>query len=146
MSKTTRSLVCLFMCFALVFSMNVWSGFAVSAEESTAQPRLSYTNYALTGLNITTSGIAYCTANVVGYDGITTKIHIKMNLQQYLALQWTTIASWQGTFNDVEGALSKTKTLTSSGRYRVQAVYTVYSGSASEKIIGTSQEKYFTKP
>lgn len=146
MPKTMRSLACLFMCFALVFSMNAWSNLTVIAEENAVQPRLNYTAYTMTSMNITTSGVAYCTANVEGYDGITTKIHINMKLQQYLALQWTTIGEWQGTFNDVVGALSKSKTLTSSGRYRVRVTYTVYSGSASEEVIGTSQEKYYTRP
>ena len=146
MSKRIRSLVCMVMSVVLLLSMNAWSGGIVSAEGTAAQPRFSYTAYTFTGLNITTAGVAACTADVEGYDGITTKIHIKMNLQQYLALQWTTIASWQGTFNGVDGVLAKTKTLTSSGRYRVQATYTVYSGSAYEKITGTSQEDYFTKP
>ncbi len=146
MSKRIRSLLCLVMSVVLLLSMNVWSGGIVSAEGTGAQPRFSYTNYTATGLNITTAGVAVCTADVEGYDGITTKVHIKMTLQQYLALQWTTIASWQGTFNGVDGVLSKTKTLTSSGRYRVRATYTVYSGSASEEIIGTSQEDYYTKP
>lgn len=144
MSKRIRSLVCMVMSVVLLLSMNVWSGGIVSAEGTATQPRFSYTAYTATGLKITTNDVAYCTANVEGYDGITTKIHIKMNLQQYLALQWTTIASWQGTFNGVDGILSKNKTLTSSGRYRVQVTYTVYSGSASEQIIGTSQENYHT--
>ena len=141
MSKRIRSLLCMVMSVVLLLSMKVWPVGIVSAEE-TVQPRFNYTAFTATGLNITTKNIACCSANVEGYDGITTKVKITMDLQQYLALQWTTIASWQGTFNDVTGALAKTKTLTSSGRYRVRATYTVYSGSAYEQIIGTSQEDY----
>ena len=121
--------------------MKVWPVGIVSAEE-TAQPRFSYTNYTATGLTITTKNVAYCHADAEGYDGITTKIKITMDLQQYLALQWTTIASWEATFNGVDAVLSKNKTLTSSGRYRVRATYKVYSGSAYEQIVGMSQEDY----
>ena len=146
MSKRICSLVCMIMSVVLLLSMNVRFGGIVSAEETTVQPRFSYTNYTFTGMNITTNGVAYCTAHAEGYDGITTKIRITMKLQQYLALQWTTIGEWQSTTNDVDAILSKNKTLTSSGRYRVRATYTVYSGSASEQIIGTSQEDYYTRP
>lgn len=66
MSKIMRSLVCLVMCLVLVLSMNVWS--SVSAEETAIQPRLSYTNYTFTGLDITTKGVAYCTADAEGYE------------------------------------------------------------------------------
>lgn len=145
MFKKIRSLICVVMSAVLLLSMNVWSGGVVSAEGGAAQPRFNYTAFTVTGLKIT-NGVAYCTADAEGYNDITTKIHIEMNLQQYLALQWTTIGTWQGTFNGIDGVLAKTKALTSSGRYRVRATYTVYSGSASEEIIGTSQEKYYTRP
>lgn len=146
MTNNVRSFICLVMSLVMMLSMTVWTSSVVSAEETAVQPRWSYTNKTNTHLGVTTSGTATCTATVTGYSGIATKVKIKMHLQQYLALQWTTIGVWEGTFNDFYGALSKTKTLTSSGNYRVKAVYTVYSGSASEEITSYSLEKYFTKP
>lgn len=137
MSKTMRSLVCVVMSVVLLLSMNVWS-FAVSAEETTVQPRLSYTNYTATGLKITTNGVACCTASAEGYDGITTKIHIEMKLQKYTVLWWSTQETWEATFTGVDALMSKTASV-SSGKYRVRVTYTVYSGSASEEITGTSQ-------
>lgn len=145
MSKTIRSMICLVMCVVLVLTMNVWTCVSASAETTTVQPRLSYTNYVDASLVISTAGTAYCTAEVAGYDGITTKIKITMQLQQYIALQWTTIAEWTGTFNDSWGALSKTKTVY-TGRYRVKVNTTVYSGSANEKLEVITQEKYHTSP
>ena len=136
-------LIGLSMSLLLVVMMIMCPVANVLADHTTVQPRYSYTGYTYTGLSITTSGKAYCTADVEGYDNITTKIHINMQLQQYIALQWTTIAEWQGTFNDVVGTLSKTKQVY-SGNYRVKAVYTVYSGSAYETITAYSQEKYIT--
>lgn len=136
MSKSMRTLVCLVMCLALVLSINVWS--TVSAEETAVQPRLNYTAYTFTGLDITTKGVACCTADVEGYNGIATKVHIEMKLQKYTVLWWSTQETWEGTFNNFYGALSKTKSV-SSGKYRVRVTYTVYSGSNSEEITGTSQ-------
>ena len=140
MSKQVRSLISLMMSLVILLSVNVWGGAAVSAEATQVQPRLSYTNFTFTGLDITTTGLACCTANVEGYDGITTKIHIKMTLQKYTLLWWSDQATWEGTFNDVVGTLCANKYV-SSGTYRVKAVYTVYSGSASETINTTSLEK-----
>lgn len=139
MSKRMRSLMCTVMSVVLLLSMNVWSGAIVSAEETTVQPRFSYTAFTATGMQLTTSGVAYCTAHVEGYDGITTKIHIEMKLQKYTVLWWSAVETWEGTFNNYYGALSTSKSI-GNGRYRVKAVYTVYSGSDSEKITGTSQE------
>ena len=144
MCKKMRALVCLIMSVVLLISMSVCACVTTSAE-TTPQPRLSYTNYVDAAITISTAGTAYCTAEVLGYDGITTKIKIEMKLQQYIALQWTTIGEWTGTFNDVWGALSKTKTVY-TGRYRVKVNATVYSGSANEKTEVITQEKYYTSP
>ena len=144
MSKRVGSLISLVMSVVILLSVGVWCGTTVSAEETQVQPRLSYTNFTFTGLDITTSGVAYCLANVEGYDGITTKIHIKMTLQKYTVLWWSNQQTWEGTFNDVVGTLNTTTTV-GSGRYRVKAVYTVYSGSNSEQITSYSQEYKFTK-
>ncbi len=143
MSKAMRSLVCVVMCMTMVLSMGGWTGSAAVVKEETVFPCFNYTSATITDLAIS-GGSANCYAKAIGYSGITTKIHIKMSLQEYLALQWLTVGEWEGTFNSVSGKLDKFKTLTSSGRYRVKAVYTVYSGSASEEITSYSAEKYFT--
>lgn len=142
MSKKICSLMSLVMSIVILFSISVCGG-AVSAEETAVQPRFSYTAYTATGLEITTTGTAYCTADAEGYYGTTTKVHIKMTLQKYTVLWWSNQQTWEGTFNDYYGVLAKTTTV-GSGRYRVKAVYTVYSGSASEEITSTSQEKKIT--
>lgn len=141
MSKLMRSLICVMLSVVMLLSMNVWMGATVSAEETVVQPRFSYTNFTFTGLDITTQGVAACTASVEGYDGITTKIEIQMVLQKSIKRRWTDMVSWEGTFNGVDGFLSELTTVT-TGTYRVKAVYTVYSGSAYEEITGYSQEQY----
>lgn len=141
MSKVMRFLICVMLSVVMLLSMNVWMAAAVSAEETVVQPRFSYTNYTFTGLDITTNGTAYCSSCVEGYDGITTKVNIKMILQKSIKRRWTDMVSWEGTFNDMEGFLDEQTTVT-TGTYRVKAVYTVYSGSAYEEITGYSQEKY----
>lgn len=143
MSKAMRSLVGMILCVTMVLSMGGWTGSAAVVPEEIVSPCFNYTSGTSTNM-IISGGAADCRAKAIGYTGITTKIHIKMSLQEYLALQWLTVGEWEGTFNGVSGTLNKFKTLTSSGNYRVKAVYTVYSGSASEEITSYSPEKYFT--
>ena len=139
MSKKMRSLVCVMLSVVMLFSMNVWVGATVAAEgEAQPQPRFSYTAFTATGLSISTKGAATCLSSVEGYDGITTKIHIKMTLQKRGVLLWNEVKTWESTFNDMEAIFTKNTTV-GSGDYRVKAVYTVYSGSASEKITSYSQ-------
>lgn len=145
MLKIARSSLCLAISIVMILSLNVWFSTTVAAEETSTQPRWSYTSHTITDLIVTTTGTASCSASATGYYGTATKVQIKMQLQQYLALQWTTIAEWNGTFNNYRGVLDKTKTLTSTGNYRVKAVYTVYAGSASEQSTAYSQERYYIK-
>lgn len=142
MSKKMRSLMCVMLSMVMLFSMNVWAGATVAAEGA-VQPRFSYTNFTATALDISTKGAATCYSEVEGYDGITTKIHIEMKLQKYTVLFWRNVESWEGTFNDMEAIFVKNATV-GSGRYRVKAIYTVYSGSDSEEITAFSQEKKIT--
>ena len=85
-------------------------------------------------------GKTTCLADVQGYNGITTKVHIEMTLQKFTFLWWSEVQTWEGTFNDYLGTLSRTTYVDDSDTYRVKAVFTVYSGSNSEEITSYSQE------
>lgn len=139
MQKTTKTVLCLLLSLLMLLPLN-----AMAAGQTSVQPRWSYTNVTFVGLSIPTSGQAVCTADAEGYPGITTKIYIKMTLQKYTFLWWSTVETWEGTFNGDYGALSEIIQV-GSGTYRVKADYTVYSGSASEDITMYSQENKFTK-
>ena len=143
MSRNVKRIVCLLMSLLLLCPLNLVASAASVEEESAVQPRLNYTGYATVSLSITTSGTAYFATDVQGYDGITTKVHIKMTLQKYTVLWWSKVESWEGTFNEVYGTLSKTAQV-GSGRYRVKAEITVYSGSDYEEITEFSQEQKVT--
>ncbi len=110
--------------------------------ESDIMPCFEYTNTTATSLSISTSGTATCTARLNGYNGITTKIDIKMTLQKKTLLWWSEVDSWSTTINNSYGALTKTASV-GSGKYRVKVDFTAYSGSNSEKITTYSQEKEF---
>jgi len=145
MSRNVKRIVCLLMSLLLLCPLNLVVSAASAAEENAIQPRFSYTANASISLAITTSGTAYCVTDVQGYDGITTKVYIKMTLQKYTVLWWSKVETWEGTFNEVYGTLSETAQV-GSGRYRVKAEITVYSGSNYEEITEFSQEKKVTIP
>lgn len=144
MSKSTRTALCLLLSLLMLLPLNLMAG-ASATGQTTVQPRWSYTNVTFVGLSIPSSGYAVCTADAEGYPGTTTKIYIKMTLQKHTFLWWSTVETWEGTFNDFFGTLSETIHV-GSGTYRVKADFTVYSGSASEDITMYSQENKYTAP
>lgn len=142
-SKTKRT-VCLVMSLLLHFSLNMWSGAIVFAEESMVQPRYSYTNDTWTSIAESPSGTAICDADVLGYRGTTTRIHIKMELQKFGTIKWETVTTWESTVFTYHSSMNKTKAVSVSGLYRVKATYTVYSGGAYEIITSYSGEEFIT--
>ena len=142
MSRNVKRIVCLLMSLLLLCPLNLVASAASVAEENVVQPRLNYTGNTMITLSITTSGTAYCAADVEG-NNLATKVHIKMTLQKYTVLWWSKVETWEGTFNDVYGTLSETAQV-GSGRYRIKAEFTVYSGSDYEEITDYSPEKKVT--
>ena len=142
MSRTVKRVVCLLMSLLLLFPLNLVASAASVAEENVVQPRFSYTANASISLAITTSGTAYCVTDVEG-NSLATKVYIKMTLQKYTVLWWSKVETWEATFNDEIGYISETAQV-GSGRYRVKAEITVYSGSDSEEITDYSPEKKVT--
>ena len=67
-----------------------------------------------------------------------------MTLQKYTILWWGKVESWEGTFNDSYGHLTRTAQV-GSGTYRVKAEFIAYSGSNTEEITSFSQEGKFVK-
>lgn len=108
-------------------------------SETDIMPCFEYTNTTYAALNISNDGTATCLASLNGYSGTTTKIVIKMTLQKRTVLWWSAQESWTTTINNWYGSLTKTASV-GSGKYRVKAEFTVYSGSNSEEITTYSQE------
>lgn len=142
MSRNVKRIVCLLMSLLLLCPLNLVASAASVGGENTIQPRFSYTNETFVGIDITTSGTAYCTTDVQGYSNVT-KVHIKMTLQKYTVLWWSKVESWEATFYNVTGEICETAQV-GSGRYRVKAEFTVYSGSDYEEITDFSPEKKVT--
>lgn len=130
-----KKLISLALCVVMLLSVSV----VASAEDTGVAPAYDYTCYNSTSISYS-NGTMYCDASIEGYSGITTKIEITMTLQKK-GLWWSKVQSWSGTYNKDYATLSKSYATTKSGKYRVKAVYKVYSGSDSEKITSYSGER-----
>lgn len=133
MSKSMHAILCLVMSVMLLLSTAVCGFTTVTAAETPVQPRYNYTSYANASIKVNTAGTATCIASAEGYKGTTTKVHIEMKLQKYTALWWSNQQTWEGTFNNFYGTLTKSKTV-NNGKYRIKVTFTIYSGNNSEKI------------
>ena len=100
--------------------------------------RLAYTKKVDTTLTFS-SRTANITCHAIGYSGITTKIEITATLEKKVLLWWSDVQSWSATYNGYQGTLSK-QLAVASGKYRVKAVYKIYSGSKYETVTSYSSE------
>ncbi len=70
-------------------------------------------------------------AEVTGKTGVT-KVKIKMELQKLSDGSYSTIETWEQTFNSIEGSMNESKATNPFSTYRLKATVTAYSGSNSE--------------
>ena len=136
MKKLKRKPILLLMCLALLCTCIPTAGATGSSEllalpeQEVVQPMYQYTASTNTLLSISGS-TATCKATLTGYSNTTTKVKIEMTLQKKSLLVWSDVTSWSLLVSNYKSTLTKTKSI-ASGTYRVKAVYTAYSGSASE--------------
>jgi len=140
-----KKIVSLLLCVVILITMS----FAASAQTNDAQltsdeviiqPYWTYINSTTTVLAIN-SGLASCYGSILCYNTVD-KISITLYLEKkgFLGLYWSTVTSWSQTVYDTFAYMSKTYNLSSSGTYRVRAVYVAYSGSSSESHTAYSSE------
>ena len=91
-------------------------------------------------LYIDSSGKATTDCSVYGYQGITTKVSITANLQQYKDGRWATIKTYTESANSHRVSLYETTTVLKGYAYRVTAEVKAYSGSSVETRSLTSSE------
>lgn len=70
-------------------------------------------------------------ADITGKTGVT-KVKIKMELQKLSDGSYTTVETWEQTFNSITGSMSESKLTNPLSTYRLKATVTAYCGSNSE--------------
>ncbi len=106
--------------------------------------RWSYTSSSSEGLSISSSGTATMTAVVTGYQDLTTKIVIFMDLQKYADGKWKQVKSYRDTTDGWHTVETHTHSGLDKGyNYRLRCRYYVYSGSSYDYFVSyTDEEKY----
>lgn len=138
-----RIIVLAFCCFMLCAG----SVQAFAAESSTdvsvpvnftISPLMDYISQASASLYIDSNGVATVKSSVYGYQGITTRVEISANLQQYKGSQWVTIKTFTAESDSHRVSLSNTFSVTKGYSYRVQATIKAYSSPSVETRTVTS--------
>ena len=122
---------------AVVLSLNVC--FCAGAEtqvqtpiDNGISPCYLYTK-SISSQLIITSKTAYCSSEIIGQIGTTTKIVVNQVLQKKSGSQWNKVIKWSKTVNSNVCHFSNTASV-SSGTYRVKTVAKVYKGTKYETI------------
>lgn len=144
--KTLKKLTALMMALVLMMTCTMVA-FATDPEEEAEDvteviDELAYTIAASTSLGIS-GGLAYGSAIFYGYQGITTKVIIKLTLQKKtLLIFWSDVAEGSKTTNSYNAnyELTPRPSVESGKTYRIKAEYTAFSGSASESFTAYSGE------
>lgn len=112
-------------------------------KESIIRPYMDYIARASCFLYIDSNGKATTDCSVYGYQGITTKVTITANLQQYKGGRWVTIKTFTESANSHRAYLCETTTISKGYTYRVTAEVKAYNGSNVETRNLTSSESSY---
>ena len=129
-----KKIILLVICLCLMssISMEVFADQInkdqVLEQESIISPYMDYIARASCFLYIDSNGKATTDCFVYGYQGITTKVSITANLQQYKGGRWVTVKTYIESVNSHRASLYETTTTSKGYTYRVTAEIKAYSG------------------
>lgn len=116
----------LLLAIVLVFATMI--PVAATETENTISPRFTYIDRVSTGLAISSSGIASCTATGITFTASSAKLVCR--LQQYKNGTWTTIKSWTDT-GTPSTSIANSYAVYSGYKYRTYTSFYVYNSSGS---------------
>lgn len=112
-------------------------------NRSIIAPYMKYTARASTNLIIDSKGKATITASIDGYKGVTDKVSINAELQQYKNGRWTKVTSFSDSDNSHRIRIYETTEVAKGYKYRVVAKVTaVHNGEKESKTIISSEQRY----
>lgn len=125
MSK--KRLLPVLICAVLLFANMT----AFAKEDVTIMPCTMNITKAGSDLSINSSNVATIKCSLQGTPGVT-KTTITATLQKKNGSTWTNVQTWSATSNSERVSLSKTKTVSKGGTYRVQATFKAIKGGITE--------------
>ena len=106
-------------------------------------PYMKYTARASTNLIIDSKGNATVTASIDGYKGITNKVSVNAELQQYKNGKWTKVKSFSDSDNSHRIRIYETTKVSKGYKYRVVTKVTaIHNGDKEIRTITSSEQKY----
>ena len=128
-----KKILTIILCLCLLFSTTAMNAFASTDGGTNIMPMAENYGFANVTLKIN-DGIATAYVDVEGIPSKTTKIMVRMYLQQYSSNTWKTIDNWSLTKSSSSLLLKKTAEVTKGSKYRVKADITAYAGIERESI------------
>ena len=106
-------------------------------------PYMKYIARASANLIIDSKGKATITASIDGYKGVTDKVGINAELQQYKNGRWTKVTSFSDSGNSHRIRIYETTEVSRGYKYRVVTKVTaIHNGDKETKTITSSEQKY----
>lgn len=106
-------------------------------------PYMKYTARASTNLIIDSKGKATITASIDGYKGVTDKVSINAELQQYKDGRWIKNNSFSDSDNSYRLRIYETTKVSRGHKYRVVTKVTaIHNGDKEIKTITSSEQRY----
>ena len=104
---------------------------------------MKYIARASTNLVIDSKGKATITASIDGYKGVTDKVSINAELQQYKNGRWTKVTSFSDSGNSHRIRIYETTKVSRGYKYRVVTKVTaIHNGDKEIKTIISSEQRY----
>lgn len=125
-----KKMLIIVACVCIVFNMTIMVTFANVENDLEIKPMAQNFTTANAYLSIS-GGTAICSTTVNGIVGKTTKIMVRMYLQEYT---WKTISNWSDTKNSMMMSIEQTATVSRGAKYRVKSDITVCAGVERESI------------
>lgn len=130
---------------AIIVFLGITSIYGQKVDAADIMPRYNNTNFATTGLTISSSGLATIDLDCAGDYGVVTRITAETKLERKWGIFWLDVDGGEWTDTTTNRMLSKTHTLqlTKTGTYRVTVKYTVSgTGGANDVIETTVTDEY----
>ncbi len=132
-----KSVISILLALVLVFTVAI-TAFAAIADDNLVSPCYTYIGSTATSFTVNTFSCA-ATGDICGMGGVT-KVNIKLQLQKENDGVWSTVETWEKTFNSYTGELEGSATISPFSNYRLKAVYTAYTSSDSETLVAYRYE------
>lgn len=113
---------------ALMLAIVLIVVFSISAYA--ADSKLKYIQTASASINVGTLS-AKVKTNVVGISSVT-KIKIKMELQKESSGVYSTVKTWENTYNSNSASMEESKLISLTGNYRLKSTITAYTSTDQE--------------